>query len=146
LEKLVHSVFLRLPNLSMPDVLTVLADIAKCDGEIHPSEIHVIRQAALAMGLGDEDWSELAPELGLGGDVRQPMRPSYSGMSEGEARTVLGVDGGASRAQIQAAYRKLVSDYHPDRVANLPKEFQDVAHEKMTKINAAYETIGKWKQ
>ena len=52
---------------------------------------------------------------------------------------VLGVRPGASQEEIQAAYRRLVQEYHPDKVADLGQELRDVAERRMKEINAAYE-------
>ena len=57
------------------------------------------------------------------------------------AHAVFGVGPEATRQELQAAYRSLVAQYHPDRVANLAPEFQEVAHDKMTEINAAWEDL-----
>jgi hypothetical protein len=54
---------------------------------------------------------------------------------------VLGINEGASAEQIKAAYRKQMADYHPDRVAHLGKELQDVARKKAVEINHAYENL-----
>jgi len=54
---------------------------------------------------------------------------------------ILGVKKGASKEEIRAAYRKAVKDYHPDRVAHLGKEFQELANEKFLEIKAAYDTL-----
>jgi len=45
---------------------------------------------------------------------RAAVAPSTSGMSEAEARSVLGVPVGASRAEVQAAYKRLMQMAHPD--------------------------------
>ena len=50
---------------------------------------------------------------------------------------------GASRAEIDARYRELSKDYHPDRVAHLGEELRQVAHEKTIEIQRAYETLIK---
>ena len=52
---------------------------------------------------------------------------------------VLEVRPGASREEVTAAYRRLVQQYHPDRVANLAPEFRELAEQRMKEINAAYE-------
>jgi len=54
------------------------------------------------------------------------------------AHGVLGVADGASMAEITTAYRKLALTYHPDMVANLPREVREFADHKMKEINAAY--------
>ena len=41
--------------------------------------------------------------------------PSASGMSEAEARRILGVEPSATRADIQAAYTRLMRAVHPDK-------------------------------
>lgn len=54
---------------------------------------------------------------------------------------ILGVDINATKEEIHAAYRKLVKQYHPDRVAHLGKEFQDLANKKFIEIKDAYNTL-----
>ncbi|MFO8074121.1 MAG: TerB family tellurite resistance protein [Polyangia bacterium] len=141
LETLVTDAMRRLSTLDPLEILAILADIAKCDGEAHPSEVDLIRKVAMAMGADSRTWEQMAAELGLGGDRREASGTAGSGMSLARAYEILGLEQSASTAEVQAAYRKLVSEYHPDRVASLPKEFQDVAHLKMTEINAAYGKI-----
>jgi DnaJ like chaperone protein len=140
LEHTVESVAFRLPALSVAETLAVLADVSACDGEIHPAEIEVIRRVALIAGVPASEWETLARELGLGGGPAG-ARSARGGMSRDRACAVLGLQTGASRAEVLAAYRKLATDYHPDRVSNLPEEFKQVAHDKMVEINAAYDTL-----
>ena len=54
---------------------------------------------------------------------------------------ILGIDKNATEQEIRAAYRKLVKQYHPDRVASLGKEFQELANKKFIEIKDAYNTI-----
>jgi DnaJ-class molecular chaperone len=54
---------------------------------------------------------------------------------------LLEVSPGASVDEIKSAYRRAVSRYHPDKVAHLGKEFQDLAHRKLLAIQQAYETL-----
>jgi DnaJ-domain-containing protein 1 len=53
----------------------------------------------------------------------------------------LGLKRGASQDAIRKAYRDLVKQYHPDRVAGMPKEFQSIATEKTREIRGAYEAL-----
>ncbi len=144
-SEIIDSIRLRMPKLNMIEILCFLSDISKCDGEVHPKEIEVIREIALTLGVEPGDWDEIALQLGLIDPQGEAPRASGGVMSMEQACCVLGVSVNASRAEILAAHRKLVSDYHPDRVANLPKEFQEVAHNKMVEINAAYEVLGRGK-
>jgi uncharacterized membrane protein YkvA (DUF1232 family) len=50
---------------------------------------------------------------------------------------------GASRAEIDARYKELAKDYHPDRVAHLGEDLRKVAHEKMIEIQQAYATLSR---
>ena len=54
---------------------------------------------------------------------------------------VLGVGPRASAEEIVSAYRDLVRQYHPDKFTDMPKDFRDVAEQKMKEINAAYEEL-----
>jgi hypothetical protein len=51
---------------------------------------------------------------------------------------ILNVAPDASTAEIKRAYRMLVSQYHPDKVATLGDELKAVAERKSTEINGAY--------
>ncbi len=74
-----------------------------------------------------------------GPDPRSPWNnPSQRHRSPHD---VLGVRPGASREEVSAAYRRLVQQYHPDKVAELGPELRELAEQRMKEINAAYETL-----
>ena len=56
---------------------------------------------------------------------------------------VLGVDENASLSEIKKAYRKLVKEYHPDKIAaeSMPEEYAQFANQKIIEINEAYEYL-----
>ena len=54
---------------------------------------------------------------------------------------MLGVDPAASQAEIDSAYRRLISQYHPDKVAGAAPELREAAERKAREINAAYDRI-----
>jgi len=53
---------------------------------------------------------------------------------------IVGLEVGASRAEVKQAYRDLVHVWHPDRFAQNPR-LQNKAEGKLKEINAAYETV-----
>jgi DnaJ-domain-containing protein 1 len=55
--------------------------------------------------------------------------------------TLLDVSPTASPDEIKTAYKRAVARYHPDKVAHLGKEFQELAHKKLLAIQHAYETL-----
>ncbi len=57
---------------------------------------------------------------------------------------ILGVRQGASYDEIKKAFRHAIRQYHPDRVNDLGKEFQDLAHQKAIEIQQAYERLTKY--
>ncbi|MCZ6691960.1 MAG: J domain-containing protein [Planctomycetota bacterium] len=54
---------------------------------------------------------------------------------------ILGVPRDASRQVIARAYRKLAKKCHPDRVAQMDQEIQELAHRKFLLLKAAYDTL-----
>jgi uncharacterized membrane protein YkvA (DUF1232 family) len=60
---------------------------------------------------------------------------------EEDPHKVLGVQAGATKEEIKAAYKSLAARYHPDRVQHLGEEFQDLAHDRFVAIQKAYEQL-----
>jgi DnaJ-domain-containing protein 1 len=58
-----------------------------------------------------------------------------------DPHAVLGVERGASDAQLTHAYRERIKEYHPDRVASLGPELRDLAHRKTLEIQRAWSEL-----
>jgi preprotein translocase subunit Sec63 len=54
---------------------------------------------------------------------------------------LLDIKASAADAEVKAAYRAKLMQYHPDRVAPLGEDVQRLAHEKKLEIQRAYEHI-----
>ena len=54
------------------------------------------------------------------------------------AIALFGLVGDWTEKDLASAYRRLAKDYHPDIHANLPPEFRELAHKKMSEITEAY--------
>ena len=72
---------------------------------------------------------------------QQQRPPDNSSQRQRSPYEVLGVNPGASQEEISAAYRRLVRQYHPDKVADLGPEFRELAEQRMKEINAAYQSL-----
>jgi len=72
---------------------------------------------------------------------------SHSGPSIEQAYKVIGVTGSDDKQTIKRAYRKLMSQHHPDKLVSrgMPEEMVKVATEKSQEIQSAYEMIKKHK-
>jgi DnaJ like chaperone protein len=113
----------------LEELLDGLFHIAKADGQVEPTELDYLRKVAGIFGFSDHDFERIRAEH-LGPDKADPYE-------------ILGVDRQDGDAEIKAAYRKLVREHHPDRLIakGVPKEFIDVATEKLATINAAWDKI-----
>ncbi len=56
---------------------------------------------------------------------------------------VLGIPASASAETIQSAYKARMNEYHPDKVAHLGEELQELAHRKALEIQQAYQKLRK---
>lgn len=64
------------------------------------------------------------------GEAPDPPKPWWE---------VLQVPRIATRAEISHAYKRRISEYHPDKVAHLGEELRTVAERRSKEINVAYE-------
>ena len=72
----------------------------------------------------------------------RPERPPPPAAPAGDdPYALLGVDPRASDEELEQAYRKRMSEYHPDRVASAAKEIRDMADQRAREINQAYDRI-----
>lgn len=77
------------------------------------------------------------------GWLRGAGSASKSNEPDDEAYALLGVEPTASDEDLHAAYRKRISEYHPDKVQNAAKEIRELAEQRARSINQAYESILK---
>ena len=77
------------------------------------------------------------------GWLRGPQQPGTPAPPGPEQYDLLGVAPEASDDELHAAYRRRISEYHPDKVQNAAKEIRDLAEKRARAINQAYESILK---
>jgi len=111
---------------------------AMADGHIHATEKRILFIIGEQLGFDRASIEQLFRFSGTGpspGGKRQaPVSSAYQ---------VLGIDKTASDAEVKKAYRRLMSQHHPDKLIakGLPEEMIKLATEKTQKIKAAYEQV-----
>jgi len=74
---------------------------------------------------------------GTGGGYAPPQRTAQGP----DPYAVLGIDRNADDRAVKRAYRKLISEHHPDRLGDLPEDMRKRAESRASEINAAYDRI-----
>jgi DnaJ like chaperone protein len=118
------------------------------DGQVHPAERAMLVRVARRLGLSEEDVARLEALLRAGaGGAAAPGGPSPKHQLA-DAYAALGCTPEASEAEIKRAYRKLMSENHPDKLAakGLPEGLRQLAEERAREINVAYDLIRKARQ
>lgn len=62
-------------------------------------------------------------------------------LRRGDPYATLGITSDASDAEVEQAYRRLISQYHPDRVSGAANELRQQAENRARSINTAYDRI-----
>ena len=113
------------------------------DGHIHPNEHAMLVRVARRLGLHESDVSQLEALLraATGGPSAPGAPPPQDRLND--AYAALGVSPDADAATIKRAYRKLISQNHPDKLASrgLPESMRAVAEERSRELNSAYDLI-----
>ena len=133
-------------------LLEVLLQIALADGTLHEEEEAVLLRVAEGLGVPPQQFRQILNMLlaqaqfsgarpGAQGGQQYGQGPSRPSLAQ--AYQVLGVDESASNPEIKKAYRKLMSQHHPDKMAarGVPEEMIRMATEKTAEISKAYEMI-----
>jgi DnaJ like chaperone protein len=105
-----------------------LFGIALADGKADDTEVALIEQIAMAMGLGSSDF--------------QSIKAMFVKDTE-SAYKILGISSSATDEEVKRAYREMARKYHPDKVSHLGEEVKKAAEKKFQKVNEAYEAIKK---
>ncbi len=79
--------------------------------------------------------------LGVSYDQHNKIREKYSLESLKTPYHILKVSSDASNEEVKKAYRSLIRECHPDRVAHVGEEAAEAAHLKFLEIQAAYQEL-----
>lgn len=126
-------------------MLIIMVRVAAAEGGLHPREDEMMKEAARIFGFRSGLYQSLKSRYGLGG--RQGYQSGRSSGGERSSLTrayeVLDISSNASESEVRRAYRKKVSEYHPDKIAakGLPKDFTELANTKFREVKEAWDSI-----
>jgi len=127
-------------------VLDLLLDLVYAEGALAAPKLALLRKLCWTLGVSDHELAALAAMKGYApagpGAQRGPgARPPPPGPLRADPYVVLGIDRTANERDIKRAYRKLMSQHHPDKLGDVPDELKRRAEERAREINAAYERV-----
>lgn len=110
------------------ELVRLLLEVAKSDGEINQKELEIIELIAHNMSIQSADYQSI---------LALYQRHKNSNW----AYTALEIEPSATDEEVKKAYRRMAMKYHPDKVANAGEEIRQQATEKFRGVNEAYEHI-----
>lgn len=124
-------------------LLVYLIVMALADGHFHPAEEALLAELAARLGYDQAAFGRLKEMV---------LNQSHFAGGQADAATALddaykalGVSKDSSDAEIKRAYRKLMSQYHPDKLIGqgMPEDMIAMATEQAKEIQLAYDLVKK---
>ncbi|KJZ05176.1 co-chaperone DjlA [Pseudoalteromonas piscicida] len=142
--------------------LEIQIQMAFCDGHVSDAEKVLLKQVSKYLGFAETHFLFLLKRYQAEFEFRRSQAsgrsqhqhqqqggrqpaPQDNGLNRAKALAVLGLSEGANEREIKKAYRKLMSQHHPDKLVSqgLPKHMMEVAKRKSQDIQSAYEYLKK---
>ena len=122
------------------ELLNSLFSIAYADGYLHPKEKNMLLTISNIFKFSEKDFESIL-------NIFQ-SKISRENTSIDSYYKILGISRESNIEEITKKYKELAKEYHPDRLQGmgLPKEFINLANNKLTAINEAYDKIKKDKK
>lgn len=120
--------------------MEIIVGTALADARYDPRERSALEGIAAALGYTPDAFAELMGRMtgqahfDEGGSARDRLDAAHE---------LLGVEAGVGDAELKKAYRRQMSQHHPDKLVakGLPEEMMEIATRKTQDIKAAYELI-----
>lgn len=125
--------------------LEILLHAAYADGVLHRHEETLLKDISARLGFSSAHFQQLEAMVRaqrfFTGDGQPGQPPAAELLAD--AYTLLGVQPDNSDPEVKKAYRRMMSQHHPDKLMakGLPEEMVKLATAKTQEIKAAYELI-----
>jgi DnaJ like chaperone protein len=125
----------------------VQSQVAMADGQISTTKQHILDKICQYFGFVPTHFNFFEDLFNFQQQYQHQQRayqtPKRSQFTLKDAYAFLGIGETASDADVKHAYRRLMSQNHPDKLVSkgLPEEMLKLATEKTQKIKAAYDQI-----
>ena len=124
--------------------IEILCFAAYADGVLHPAESQLLYRVCDEIGFSRYEMESILSSV----SAELHHRHQASGQfSLKDAYSVLGIEENANEAAVKKAYRRLLSQHHPDKLVakGLPEEMMKMATQRTHEIRQAYERIKQHK-
>jgi DnaJ like chaperone protein len=130
-----------------------LIGAAIADGSLHDAETELLRHIAQSLGYNENQFQQLlqmsqGQDHFSGGQYQQSSQHNTSRSAVASAYQALGVKKTDSDADIKKTYRRLIREFHPDKLMGqgLPEDMLKKATERSQEIQAAYDLIKRYRK
>jgi DnaJ like chaperone protein len=125
--------------------IELLLEAAMADSTLTAAEQAILVRSCTVLHIPANVFSAMlrARQGGGGSAYGNRQQAARQGQSLQQSYAALGLKAEASTQEIKRAYRKLVSQYHPDKLVSqgLPEEMMEMSKKRVREINAAYDKI-----
>jgi len=130
--------------------MEILLQAAYADGDMHAAEETLLLHICSSLNISEFTFRRLeqmirAERHYTGADTGQGRRPppQPQQISIKDAYAILNLDTTATDKDVKRAYRRLMSQHHPDKLVakGLPEEMMKMAAQKTDEIRKAYERV-----
>ena len=128
-----------------PNLIRMFIEIqlyaAYADGVMHAREKRLLLRVCAAFGLSHREFEILA--AAIRGETHHQRAAPKGAPPLKDAYAILGITTGATDAEVKKAYRRLMSQHHPDKLVSkgLPEEMMKLAGQRTHEIRQAYVRI-----
>jgi DnaJ like chaperone protein len=127
-QSVCHQIKFNMQHAMRLQLMHFLFGISKADGEVHVSEVQMLEQIGIALGISHKDF--------------ESIKAMFYEATE-SAYKILEIEKTSTDTEVKKAYRKMAVKYHPDKVAELGEEHMKAAQVKFLKVQEAYDKIKK---